>query len=51
MGLLVPCFVPRGGVLYTVIVTGEGFCPLRVMSRGMEGFAPFESCPGGDGFG
>ena len=36
MGLLTPCSVPRGGLLYTVIG--------RV-------FAPFESCPGGDGYG
>ena len=27
MGLLTPCFVPRGGVLYTMIVPGEGFLP------------------------
>ena len=32
-----PCFVSRGGVLYTTIVP-----------RG-EVFAPFESCPGGGG--
>ena len=25
MGLLTPCFVPRGGFLYTVIVPGGGF--------------------------
>ena len=33
VGLLAPCFVPRGGVLYTMIVPGG-----RVL-------APFESCP------
>ena len=35
--LLTACFVPRGGFLYTIIVPGEGFCPLRVMSRGFSG--------------
>ena len=25
VGLLIPCFVPRGGVLYTMIVQGGGF--------------------------
>ena len=35
MGLLTPCLVPRGGVLYTMIVLGDGFCPLRVVSRGI----------------
>ena len=27
MGLLTPCFVPRGGVLYTMIVLEVGFLP------------------------
>ena len=27
VGLLTPCFVPRGGVLYTMIVPGGGFLP------------------------
>ena len=27
MGLLTPCFVPREGVLYTMIVTGGGLLP------------------------
>ena len=44
VGLLTPCFVPRGGFLYTMIVPGG-----RV-------FAPLEACPGfvpgrGNGFG
>ena len=34
VGLLTPCFVPRGGILYTVIVPGEGFCSLQVVSWG-----------------
>ena len=34
VGLFTPCFVPRGGFLYTMIV------PVRV-------FAPFRSSPGG----
>ena len=34
VGLLTPCFVPRGGFLYTMIVLGGGFLPLRVVSRG-----------------
>ena len=25
---------PGGGFLYTMIVMGEGFCPLRVMPQG-----------------
>ena len=37
MGLLTPYSVPRGGLLYTVIVPGGGG---RI-------FAPFKSCPGG----
>ena len=36
VGLLTPCFVPRGGFLYTMIVPGGG----RI-------FAPFKLCPGG----
>ena len=35
MGLLTPCFVPRGGLLYTMVVSGG------------RAFAPFESCLGG----
>ena len=31
------CSVPRGAVLYTMIVRGEGFCSLQVVSRGPEG--------------
>ena len=33
MGLLAPCFVPRAGSLYTMIVQGEGFCSLQVVFR------------------
>ena len=43
MGLLTPCFVPRGGFLYTMIVTGEGFCSPSSRVPGV--------CPRGDGFG
>ena len=38
MGLLTPCFVPRGGVLYTMIVPGRGFLP------------PSSRVPGGGGW-
>ena len=34
MGLLTPCIVPRGGFLYRMIVPGEGFCSLQVVSLG-----------------
>ena len=34
MGLLTPCFVLGEGFLYTIIVPGEGFCSLRVVSQG-----------------
>ena len=34
MGLLTPFSVPVGGFLYTMIVSGEGFCSLQVVSRG-----------------
>ena len=34
MGLLTACFVPSGGFLYTMIVPGEGFCSLQIVSRG-----------------
>ena len=34
MGLLTPFSVSRGGLLYTMIVPGEGFCSLQVVSRG-----------------
>ena len=27
MGILTPCFIPRGGFLYTIIVPGGGFLP------------------------
>ena len=33
VGLLTPCLVPRGGILYAMIVLG-GFCRLRVVSQG-----------------
>ena len=36
-GLLTPCSVPRGGFLYTMIVPGEGFCSLQVVSPGGGG--------------
>ena len=35
MGLLTRCSVPRGGFLYTMIVPGEGFCSIQVVSGGM----------------
>ena len=31
---MTPCFVQGEGFLHTMIVPGEGFCPLRVVSRG-----------------
>ena len=34
VGLLTPCFILRGEFLYTMIVLGEGFCSLQVVSRG-----------------
>ena len=34
MELLTPFFVLRGGFLSIVIVPGEGFCSLQVVSRG-----------------
>ena len=34
VGLLTPCSVPSGGLLYTIIVPGERFCSLQVVSRG-----------------
>ena len=37
MGLLTPCFVPRGGVLYTIIVPGGGFL---LLSSRVPGFVP-----------
>ena len=43
VGLLTPCFVPRGGFLYTTIVPGGG--SLLPSSR-----VP-KVCPGGDGYG
>ena len=39
VGLLTPCFVPRGGVLYTMIVSGEGLLPPESRVLGV--------CPGG----
>ena len=30
-------FCPEGRVLYTMIVPGEGFCSLQVVSRGFSG--------------
>ena len=43
MGLLTPCFVPRRGFLYTMIVPGGGFllpssCVLGVCPRGRGWF-------------
>ena len=35
VGLLTPCSVLRGAFLYTMIVPGEGFCSLQVVSRGV----------------
>ena len=32
-GALTPCFVLTGGLLYTVVVQGRGFCPLRGLSQ------------------
>ena len=43
MGLLTPCYVPRGGFLYTMIVPGGGFLLLSIRVPGV--------CPGGDGYG
>ena len=34
VGLLTLCFVLRGGFLYRMIVPGEGFCSLQVVSQG-----------------
>ena len=34
MGPLNSLFCPEGGFLYTMIVPGEGFCPLRVVLWG-----------------
>ena len=34
VGLMTPCSVARGGFLYTIVVPGEGFCSLQVMSWG-----------------
>ena len=39
MGLLIPCFVPREGFLYTMIVAEEGFLP---PSSRVPGFLPGE---------
>ena len=39
MRLLTPCFVPRGGILYTIIVPGGGFLPPSSSVPGV--------CPGG----
>ena len=39
VGHLTPCFVPWGGVLYTVIVLGGGFLPPSSRVLGV--------CPGG----
>ena len=36
---MTPCFVPRGGVLYTMIVLGERFLPPSSRTPGV--------CPGG----
>ena len=44
MGLLTPCFVPRGGFLYTMIVPGEGFCSLRVMFQEGTVLDEIDSC-------
>ena len=37
VGLLTPCFVPEGGILYIMIAPGEGILPLRVVSREFRG--------------
>ena len=37
MGLLTPCSVPRGAFLYTMIVSGEGFCSFQVVLGGCPG--------------
>ena len=34
VGLSIPCFVPKGGLLYTLIVVGGEFCSLPVLSQG-----------------
>ena len=39
MELLTPCFVPKGGFLYTMIVPGEGFLLPSSCAPGV--------CPGG----
>ena len=36
--LLTPCFVPRGRVLYIMIVPGEGFAHLSSIPGGGDGF-------------
>ena len=44
VGLLTPCFVPREGFFYTMIVQGRGFLPPSSRDPG--------DCPGeGGGFG
>ena len=47
MGLLAPFSVPRGGILYTMIVSGEGFAPFKVVSRvclGGMGLDEIDTC-------
>ena len=34
MGLLTPCSVPRGGILYIMIVPGMVFAPFKSCPRG-----------------
>ena len=49
MGLLIPCFVPRGRVLYTMIVPGGRFLPpssrvLGGLSRGGMVLDEIDTC-------
>ena len=44
VGLLTPCSVPMGALLYTMIVPGEVFASFKLCTRGL-------SCGGGGGGG